>query len=170
MLAMIGFALISMPELFVSLDLNVSSFCIILLYKWNDGIAARIFCCCLLSPKEMRARSRTISTIQPVRDDSKEKDADEEDMKLSNNWNNNWNKVCQIVYEDSVFCVFRSSLLVSYKKAVHSLWYCKITEDNDATDIGVVFTCLEKLTLRKCCALKLVNLTCSAKICLSQCQ
>jgi len=60
LLAMMGFAVFSLPEVFISLDLNISSLCIMLSYSWNDKLMTKL-CCCCIAP----AQPSTILHLRP---------------------------------------------------------------------------------------------------------
>ena len=44
----------SVAHAFISLDICISTLCIILMFKWNSFITSKIFCCCIPSPQQTK--------------------------------------------------------------------------------------------------------------------
>lgn len=47
LIAMIGIAMFSLPQIWVGLDVNISTLCIVLMYKWNDNLLHKLCCLCI---------------------------------------------------------------------------------------------------------------------------
>ena len=62
MCAMVGLALFSMPELFIMVDLNISSLCVILMYSWNEHLLSKV-CCCIPSMENLLELRRSNTEI-----------------------------------------------------------------------------------------------------------
>ena len=66
-LASIGLgALNPFVPVFVSMDMVISTLCVILMYKWNSYITSKIFCCCMPSPaSELSSMTTSEMTATP---------------------------------------------------------------------------------------------------------
>eukprot|EP01084_Bolivina_argentea_P153298 267299_1 len=66
-IAMLSVAMFSMEQIFISLDVNVTTFCIILMYKWNAYLVDRL-CCWCVKPLHYQKNQSVVKQPQQAND------------------------------------------------------------------------------------------------------